>query len=146
MAQLGARFHGMEEVKGSNPFRSTKLFSFPKKNFSARTVFCFSVTERNDERKEANSFSFHGRLAIVEITSTLQDRVLGRRGPRRAGFQQKSEIRISDFCCSEERRYAFRRSAIFTAYSTSNFSGIQIIVAAGIASTYLRILSIQLCY
>lgn len=25
MAQLGARFHGMEEVKGSNPFRSTKL-------------------------------------------------------------------------------------------------------------------------
>jgi hypothetical protein len=23
---LGARFHGMEEVKGSNPFRSTKTF------------------------------------------------------------------------------------------------------------------------
>ena len=23
VAQLGARFHGMEEVKGSNPFRST---------------------------------------------------------------------------------------------------------------------------
>ena len=26
MAQLGARFHGMEEVNGSNPFRSTKTF------------------------------------------------------------------------------------------------------------------------
>src|SRR5580698_1713607 len=26
VAQLGARFHGMEEVKGSNPFRSTKAF------------------------------------------------------------------------------------------------------------------------
>ena len=26
VAQLGARFHGMEEVKGSNPFRSTKIF------------------------------------------------------------------------------------------------------------------------
>ena len=26
VAQLGARFHGMEEVKGSNPFRSTKFF------------------------------------------------------------------------------------------------------------------------
>jgi hypothetical protein len=26
VAQLGARFHGMEEVKGSNPFRSTKVF------------------------------------------------------------------------------------------------------------------------
>ena len=26
VAQLGARFHGMEEVKGSNPFRSTKTF------------------------------------------------------------------------------------------------------------------------
>ncbi len=25
VAQLGARFHGMEEVKGSNPFRSTKI-------------------------------------------------------------------------------------------------------------------------
>src|SRR5207248_8628214 len=25
---LGARFHGMEEVKGSNPFRSTKTFRF----------------------------------------------------------------------------------------------------------------------
>jgi hypothetical protein len=30
VAQLGARFHGMEEVKGSNPFRSTNLrVSFP---------------------------------------------------------------------------------------------------------------------
>ena len=26
VAQLGARFHGMEEVIGSNPIRSTKLF------------------------------------------------------------------------------------------------------------------------
>ena len=26
MAQLGARFHGMEEVVGSNPTRSTKTF------------------------------------------------------------------------------------------------------------------------
>lgn len=26
VAQLGARFHGMEEVKGSNPFRSTNFF------------------------------------------------------------------------------------------------------------------------
>jgi hypothetical protein len=26
VAQLGARFHGMEEVVGSNPTRSTKLF------------------------------------------------------------------------------------------------------------------------
>lgn len=29
VAQLGARFHGMEEVKGSNPFRSTKSPSNP---------------------------------------------------------------------------------------------------------------------
>ena len=28
MAQLGARFHGMEEVDGSNPSRSTKVFKF----------------------------------------------------------------------------------------------------------------------
>ena len=27
VAQLGARFHGMEEVKGSNPFRSTNLIA-----------------------------------------------------------------------------------------------------------------------
>ena len=27
MAQLGARFHGMEEVVGSNPTRSTKISS-----------------------------------------------------------------------------------------------------------------------
>jgi hypothetical protein len=26
VAQLGARFHGMEEVVGSNPTRSTKFF------------------------------------------------------------------------------------------------------------------------
>ena len=36
MAQLGARFHGMEEVDGSNPSRSTKflkhLAPFPSKN------------------------------------------------------------------------------------------------------------------
>ncbi len=27
MAQLGARFHGMEEVEGSSPSRSTNLFN-----------------------------------------------------------------------------------------------------------------------
>ena len=26
-AAIGVRFHGMEEVKGSNPFRSTKTLS-----------------------------------------------------------------------------------------------------------------------
>ena len=31
MAQLGARFHGMEEVNGSNPFRSTNpIFLTPR--------------------------------------------------------------------------------------------------------------------
>ena len=28
VAQLGARFHGMEEVDGSNPSRSTKVFTY----------------------------------------------------------------------------------------------------------------------
>jgi hypothetical protein len=28
VAQLGARFHGMEEVNGSNPFRSTKFLKY----------------------------------------------------------------------------------------------------------------------
>ena len=28
VAQLGARFHGMEEVDGSNPSRSTKVFKY----------------------------------------------------------------------------------------------------------------------
>ncbi len=46
MAQLGARFHGMEEVKGSNPFRSTKspplvnsthLWKIWKESFQQRT-------------------------------------------------------------------------------------------------------------
>src|SRR5580704_1651367 len=50
VAQLGARFHGMEEVKGSNPFRSTKSFqiltapsrpltSLPESNWSAKPLF-----------------------------------------------------------------------------------------------------------
>jgi CHASE3 domain sensor protein len=38
VAQLGARFHGMEEVKGSNPFRST--------NFRSRRAAGFSHTRR----------------------------------------------------------------------------------------------------
>ena len=42
MAQLGARFHGMEEVKGSNPFRSTKISQEPA--FSAQlTTFIRGV-------------------------------------------------------------------------------------------------------
>jgi hypothetical protein len=32
VAQLGARFHGMEEVVGSIPTRSTKFFSVTKPN------------------------------------------------------------------------------------------------------------------
>src|SRR6185437_15420404 len=43
VAQLGARFHGMEEVKGSNPFRSTKSirseFKFLSFSFSHPTQF-----------------------------------------------------------------------------------------------------------
>jgi hypothetical protein len=42
VAQLGARFHGMEEVKGSNPFRSTK-FPLPlmlkTKDFYVQRIF-----------------------------------------------------------------------------------------------------------
>src|SRR5438067_2811286 len=34
VAQLGARFHGMEEVKGSNPFRSTKTFPNTSKAYA----------------------------------------------------------------------------------------------------------------
>jgi hypothetical protein len=31
VAQLGARFHGMEEVQGSNPCRSTNLFNLKER-------------------------------------------------------------------------------------------------------------------
>jgi hypothetical protein len=37
VAQLGARFHGMEEVIGSIPIRST---NFPKLPFDFRVAFC----------------------------------------------------------------------------------------------------------
>ncbi len=33
VAQLGARFHGMEEVKGSNPFRSTNSFRLTRNRY-----------------------------------------------------------------------------------------------------------------
>ena len=39
MAQLGARFHGMEEVDGSNPSRSTKLFKYLPL-YSLQILFC----------------------------------------------------------------------------------------------------------
>lgn len=34
---MGARFHGMEEVKGSNPFRSTNLYPGPPLELIANT-------------------------------------------------------------------------------------------------------------
>jgi hypothetical protein len=34
VAQLGARFHGMEEVDGSNPSRSTKSLSNKSKTYT----------------------------------------------------------------------------------------------------------------
>jgi hypothetical protein len=37
VAQLGARFHGMEEVVGSNPTRSTKTFQTLTANDPVRT-------------------------------------------------------------------------------------------------------------
>src|ERR1700732_2608022 len=36
VAQLGARFHGMEEVVGSNPTRSTNYFQSPKHSYKNR--------------------------------------------------------------------------------------------------------------
>ena len=41
VAQLGARFHGMEEVKGSNPFRSTKFSGFSTQGATFQSQFLF---------------------------------------------------------------------------------------------------------
>jgi hypothetical protein len=40
VAQLGARFHGMEEVDGSNPSRSTKTFQTHTASPTSRHVAC----------------------------------------------------------------------------------------------------------
>ncbi len=58
-------------------------------------------------------------------------------------FQQKSGTLIPDFCCSEERQYAFRRNALIEHYNTLDFSGIQIIVAVLIASMRFNIAEIS---
>jgi hypothetical protein len=52
VAQLGARFHGMEEVKGSNPFRSTKLL----KDLAPLVAFG-TVTEVYLESKFDNTYN-----------------------------------------------------------------------------------------
>ena len=38
VAQLGARFHGMEEVIGSIPIRSTKITSEESKSYSRQSL------------------------------------------------------------------------------------------------------------
>ena len=38
VAQLGARFHGMEEVIGSIPIRSTNLLSYPLEGTPEKTI------------------------------------------------------------------------------------------------------------
>ena len=47
VAQLGARFHGMEEVKGSNPFRSTKLPLPQNPNSDIRNAYAAGQTCRS---------------------------------------------------------------------------------------------------
>jgi hypothetical protein len=41
VAQLGARFHGMEEVVGSIPTRSTKILRFPIHGVVSTSLGCF---------------------------------------------------------------------------------------------------------
>ena len=40
VAQLGARFHGMEEVVGSNPTRSTKFLNYLNRPSARRYDIC----------------------------------------------------------------------------------------------------------
>jgi hypothetical protein len=53
VAQLGARFHGMEEVIGSIPIRSTNCFNKladpfqnPRPHFARKWQFCRATVDR----------------------------------------------------------------------------------------------------
>ena len=60
VAQLGARFHGMEEVKGSNPFRSTNLT--PARRLSAET----SLLVATMDQKSNHNDPFPAKVEITE--------------------------------------------------------------------------------
>jgi hypothetical protein len=55
VAQLGARFHGMEEVKGSNPFRSTKNFTIPSRSSDPEGSFVDRECNRRIRFEEGHS-------------------------------------------------------------------------------------------
>jgi putative endonuclease len=84
VAQLGARFHGMEEVVGSNPTRSTKLRSMPSVYIleSATTgkfyIGCAAeVQARLKEHQRGQTVSTRGRgpwvLVFQEQYETLAE-------------------------------------------------------------------------
>jgi hypothetical protein len=67
VAQLGARFHGMEEVVGSNPTRSTKSLNKLRRAF-------------------VSSFRHRRKWRGIEVTTTVRSKLRGLFLTRSFGF------------------------------------------------------------
>lgn len=83
LAQLGERFHGMEEVRGSNPLSSTTHSSLKKAAFSGLFCFCRSpvsllkfsgaITEEFERKAASRGWPLRLRFSSIEAAGISED-------------------------------------------------------------------------
>src|SRR5512141_2692560 len=73
VAQLGARFHGMEEVVGSNPTRSTIKFQ-PIRDYARRKATVIPTVQ--DFIDEARRYRTVAEKALDQVSDDALNRVL----------------------------------------------------------------------
>ncbi len=72
MAQLGARFNGIEEVEGSNPSRSTKVFHTSARVRFAGAIVAYPVSPYIEERDDG-LFVAGTRVSLDSVVIRFQE-------------------------------------------------------------------------
>ena len=109
MAQLGARFHGMEEVVGSNPTRSTKPFMPAVYILRSGTTQKFYIgctarlTIRVAEHQRGQTASTRGRGPWVLVYEEQFDTLAEARGRERQLKSWKSHRSLQDLIQTSNR-------------------------------------------
>jgi hypothetical protein len=96
VAQLGARFHGMEEVKGSNPFRSTNSHDYQTEmiqvNQGGITVEPGAITKLSADYHEKGFALMPGFLAPSVLKPLLRKVASGQFGLRQERYVEGATL------------------------------------------------------
>jgi molybdopterin-binding protein len=90
VAQLGARFHGMEEVVGSIPTRSTKFSS------TKRDYYFMTLSARNQLKGTIEEIQLGGVMAhvVVRVGDNLIESVITRRSAEEMVLKKGDTVKV----------------------------------------------------